>query len=87
MTGGGLTPAGQWVAVRHGFLPPGPRGDGRLSGEDGGRDRRTLARGELALPEPMGPQRVLSLLNRLEPPEDRSGTCGSWNATAMGLGS
>jgi hypothetical protein len=40
--------------------------------------RRTWARGELALPEPMGPQQVLNLLNRLGHPRKTK-----WNVRIM----
>jgi len=40
--------------------------------------RRTLARGEFALPEPMGPQQVLNLLNRLGHPRKTK-----WNVRIM----
>jgi hypothetical protein len=36
VTGGGLTPAGQWVAVRHGFLLPVRVGDGGVAGHAAG---------------------------------------------------
>ena len=58
--------------------PPGPRGDGRLSGEDGGRDPADFGAWELALPEPMGPQQVLNLLNRLGHPRKTK-----WNVRIM----
>ena len=45
-----------------------------------------MARGALALPEPMSPQQWLNLLNRLGTRGRRSGTCGSWSAIATGQG-
>src|SRR4029434_8839954 len=68
VTGGGLTPAGQWVAVRHGFLLPARVVMAVLRGTMVAAIRQTLARGALALPEPMRPQQVLHLLNRLGHP-------------------
>jgi len=67
-TGGGLTPAGQWVAVRPGFLLPARVVMAVLRGKRVAAIRQTLARGALALPEPMRPQQVLNLLNRLGHP-------------------
>ena len=68
VTGGGLTPAGQWVAVRHGFLLPARVVMAVFRGKMVAAIRQTLARGALALPEPMRPQQVLNLLNRLGHP-------------------
>jgi Putative transposase/Transposase zinc-binding domain len=78
VTGGGLTPAGQWVAVRHGFLLPARVVMAVLRGKMVDAIRRTLARGELALPEPMGPQQLLNLLNRLGHPRKTK-----WNVRIM----
>jgi hypothetical protein len=78
VTGGGLTPAGQWVAVRHGFLLPARVVMAVFRGKMVDAIRRTLARGELALPEPMGPQQWLNLLNRLGHP-----TKTKWNVRIM----
>src|SRR5215472_10053203 len=78
ITGGGLTPAGQWVAVRHGFLLPARVVVAVFRGKMVDAIRRTLARGELVLPEPMGPQQVLNLLNRLGHP-----TKTKWNVRIM----
>jgi hypothetical protein len=68
VTGGGLTPAGQWVAVRHGFLLPARVVMAVFRGKMVAAIRQTLARGSLTLPEPMRPQQVLNLLNRLGHP-------------------
>ena len=68
VTGGGLTPAGQWVAVRHGFLLPARVVMAVFRGKMVAAIRQTLVRGALALPEPMRPQQVLNLLNRLGHP-------------------
>lgn len=78
VTGGGLTPAGQWVAVRHGFLLPARVVMAVFRGKMVDAIRRTVARGELALPEPMGPQQVLNLLNRLGHPRKTK-----WNVRIM----
>jgi hypothetical protein len=78
VTGGGLTPAGQWVAVRHGFLLPARVVMAVFRGKMVDAIRRTLARGEFALPEPMGPQQVLNLLNRLGHPRKTK-----WNVRIM----
>jgi Putative transposase len=56
VTGGGLTPAGQWVAVRHGFLLPARVVMAVFRGKMVAAIRQTLARDALALPEPMRPQ-------------------------------
>jgi len=76
--GGGLTPAGQWVAVRRGFLLPARVVMAVFRGKMVDAIRRTVARGELALPEPMGPQQVLNLLNRLGHPRKTK-----WNVRIM----
>jgi Putative transposase/Transposase zinc-binding domain len=68
VTGGGLPPAGQWVAVRHGFLLPARVVMAVLRGKMGAAIRQTFARGALALPESMPPQPLLNLLNRLGHP-------------------
>jgi putative transposase/transposase-like zinc-binding protein len=78
VTGGGLTPAGQWVAVRHGFLLPARVVMAVFRGKMVDAIRRTVARGELVLPEPMGPQQVLNLLNRLGHPKKTT-----WNVRSM----
>jgi hypothetical protein len=78
VTGGGLTPGGQWVAVRHGFLLPARVVMAVFRGKMVDAIRRTWARGELALPEPMGPQQVLNLLNRLGHPRKTK-----WNVRIM----
>ena len=74
VTGGGLTPAGQWVAVRNGFLLPARVVMAVFRGKMVDAIRQTFARGELALPEAMRPQQLLNLLNRLGHP-----TQTKWN--------
>ena len=78
VTGGGLTPAGQWVAVRHGFLLPARVVMAVFRGKMVAAIRQTLARGALALPAPMSPQQWLNLLNRLGHP-----TQTKWNVRIM----
>ena len=65
VTGGGLTPTGQWVAVHNGFLLPARVVMAVFRGKMLGALRRALARDELVLPEAMRPQPFLNLLNRL----------------------
>lgn len=65
VTGGGLTPAGQWVGVRHGFLLPVRVVMAVFRGKMLGALRRAWARDELVLPDAMRPQQWLNLLNRL----------------------
>jgi len=78
VTGGGLTPAGQWVAVRHGFLLPARVVMAVFRGKMVAAIRQTLARGALTLPALMRPQQVLNLLNRLGHP-----TQTKWNVRIM----
>jgi hypothetical protein len=78
VTGGGLTPAGQWVAVRHGFLLPARVVMAVFRGKMVAAIRQTLARGALALPEPMRAPQWLNLLNRLGHP-----TQTKWNVRIM----
>jgi hypothetical protein len=78
VTGGGLTPAGQWVAVRHGFLLPARVVMAVFRGKMVAAIRQTFARGALALPEPMRPQQFINLLNRLGHP-----TKTKWNVRIM----
>jgi Putative transposase len=68
VTGGGLTPAGQWVAVRHGFLLPARVVMAVFRGKMVAAIRQTFARGVLVLPAAMRPQQVVNLLNRLGHP-------------------
>jgi len=78
VTGGGLTPAGQWVAVRHGFLLPARVVMAIFRGKMVAAIRQTFARGALDLPEPMRPQQFVNLLNRLGHP-----TKTRWNVRIM----
>src|SRR6266536_3390185 len=65
VTGGGLTPAGQWVTVRNGFLLPVRVVMAVFRGKMLDALRRAVDRDELVLPEAMRPQQWLNLLNRL----------------------
>jgi Putative transposase/Transposase zinc-binding domain len=78
VTGGGLTPAGQWVAVRNGFLLPARVVRAVFRGKMVDALRQTFARGELVLPAPLRPQHLVNLLNRLgHPPKTK------WNVRIM----
>ena len=78
VTGGGLTPMGQWVAVRNGFLLPARVVMAVFRGKMVAAIRQTFARGALALPAAMQPQQLLNLLNRLGHP-----TKTKWNVRIM----
>src|SRR2546425_9268923 len=64
VTGGGLTPGGQWVTVRNGFLLPVRVVMAVFRGKMLDALRRAVDRDELVLPEAMRPQQWLNLLNR-----------------------
>ena len=68
VTGGGLTPAGQWQAVRTGFLLPVRVVMAVVWGKLLAAIRQALARGDLTLPEAMRPQPLLNFLTRLGHP-------------------
>jgi Putative transposase/Transposase zinc-binding domain len=68
VTGGGLTPDGQWQAVRTGFLLPVRVVMAVFRGKLLAAIRQALTREDLALPEGMRPQPFLNLLNRLGHP-------------------
>src|SRR6266446_7991697 len=78
VTGGGLTPEGQWVAVRNGFLLPARVVMAVFRGKMLGAIRRAFTREELGLPETMRPQPLLNLLNRLGHPKHTR-----WNVRIM----
>ena len=78
VTGGGLTPAGQWRAVRHGFLLPARVVMAVFRGKMVDAIRQTCARGALALPAAMRPQQVGNLLHRLGHPRQTQ-----WNVRIM----
>src|SRR5205823_5594321 len=65
VTGGGLTPAGQWVAVRHGFLLPVRVVMAVFRGKMLDALRQAVAQDALGLPEAMRPQPWRNRLNRL----------------------
>jgi len=65
VTGGGLRPEGQWVAVRNGFLLPARVVMAVFRGKMVAGLRRAYECGELAVPEGMQAQQVFNLLNRL----------------------
>ena len=73
VTGGGLTPTGQWVAVRNGFLLPARVVMTVFRGKMVDAIRQTFARGAFALPEAMRPQQLFNLLNRLGHPRQTKG--------------
>jgi hypothetical protein len=78
VTGGGLRPTGQWVAVRNGFLLPARVVMAVFRGKMVAALRQRVARGALVLPEPMRPQQWLNLLPRLGHP-----TTTKWNVRIM----
>ena len=78
LTGGGLTPAGQWRAVRNGFLLPARVVMTVFRGKMVAAIRQTCARGAFALPEAMRPQQLFNLLNRLGHPRQTK-----WNVRIM----
>ena len=65
VTGGGRTLAGQWVAVRNGFLLPVRVVMAVFRGKMLSALRRAFGCNALTLPEAMGPQQFFNLLNRL----------------------
>jgi hypothetical protein len=78
VTGGGRTPAGQWVAVRNGFLLPARVVMAVFRGKMLDAIRRAVDRDALGLPETMRPQPLLNLLNRLGHPAKTP-----WNVRIM----
>src|ERR671931_587732 len=78
VTGGGLTAAGDWKAVRNGFLLPARVVMAVFRGKMLAAIRHALACEALTLPEPMGPQQLLNLLNRLGHPMKTK-----WNVRIM----
>ena len=65
VTGGGLTAAGEWISVRHGFLLPGKVLMKMFRGKFLAALEKALDRGKLALPEGMRPQQVRNLIHKL----------------------
>jgi Putative transposase/Transposase zinc-binding domain len=78
VTGGGLTASGDWKAVRNGFLLPARVVMAVFRGKMLAAIRHALACGALTLPESMGPQQWLNLLNRLGHPRKTK-----WNVRIM----
>jgi hypothetical protein len=78
VTGGGLTSAGQWVAVRNGFLLPVRVVMAVFRGKMLDAIRQAWTRGALVLPETIRPQQFVNLLNRLGHP-----TKTRWNVRIM----
>jgi len=78
VTGGGLTPDGQWQAVRQGFLLPARLVMAVFRGKMLDAIRQAYAREDLVLPEGMRPQLFVNLLNRLGHP-----TKTRWNVRIM----
>jgi hypothetical protein len=69
VTGGGLTPEGQWRAVRNGFLLPVRVVMAVFRGKFLAALRTAWERGALQLPAGLRPQAFLNLLNRLGHPK------------------
>jgi Putative transposase/Transposase zinc-binding domain len=65
VTGGGLSPAGQWVAVRNGFLLPMRVVTALFRGKLLAAMRQGVAHGTLKPPAGKSPQQVENLLNKL----------------------
>lgn len=65
VTGGGVSPTGQWVSVRNGFLLPVHVVTALFRGKFVWGVRRLWQRGDLTLPTEMREQAFLNLLNRL----------------------
>jgi len=78
VTGGGVTPAGQWVAVRHGFLLPVRVVMAVFRGKMLAAIRQAWVHGALVLPDGLRPQQFLNLLNRLGHPRKTP-----WNVWIM----
>jgi Putative transposase len=78
VTGGGWTPAGQWVVVRHGFLLPVRVVMAVCRGKMVAATRQAWARGVLVLPAELRPQPFLNLLTRLGHPRKTP-----WNVRIM----
>ena len=78
VTGGGLTPTGQWVAVRNGFLLPARVVMAVFRGKMLAALRQAWTHGTVTLPASLRPQQWLNLLNRLGHP-----TQTKWNVRIM----
>jgi hypothetical protein len=73
VTGGGLTPAGAWQTVRHGFLLPVRVVMAVFRGQMLAASRQAGARETLVRPEGLRRQQVLTLLTRLGHPRKTQG--------------
>jgi hypothetical protein len=73
VTGGGLQPLGQWVAVRNGLLLPARGVMAVFRGKRLDALRRALARETLTLPETLRPHQLVTLLTRLGHPTKTRG--------------
>jgi Putative transposase len=78
VTGGGLSPAGHWVAVRNGLLLPARVVMAMFRGKLLDAMRQAWARGELVFPKPLRPQQLRTLLTRLGHPRQTK-----WNGRIM----
>ena len=78
VTGGGLSPAGHWMAVRHGFLLPMRVVMAVFRGKRLATIRQAVACGEVVRPEAMRPQPCCHLLKRLGHPAKTR-----WNVRIM----
>ena len=78
VTGGGVTSAGQWVAVRHGFLLPARVVMAVFRGKMLDAIRQAWARGELVLPDGLRSQQWVDLRRRLGHPRKTP-----WNVWIM----
>jgi hypothetical protein len=65
VTGGGLSPAGRWIALRNGYLLPGRVVMAVCRGKFLAALRRAWSRGAVQLPPGMRSQAFLNLLKRL----------------------
>src|SRR5262249_17316631 len=86
VTGGGLPPAEQEGAGRHGLLLPARVVMAVFRGKMVDASRRTLAHGAFGLPDPMGPQQGRTLLNRMGHPTQPKGNVRIMERDAHGAG-
>ena len=77
VTGGGRTPAGPWVAVRHGVLLPARGGMAGCRGKMLDALRRAWGRGAWGWPEPLRSQPLVPLLTRRGHPHKTRGNVRS----------
>ena len=86
VTGGGLTPDGQWRAVRNGFLLPARVVMAVFRGKMLAAIRQALACEALTVPAPMRPQQLLTCSTGWAIRARPNGMCGLWSAIATALG-